>query len=184
MTHAGGHRGTAVHVPVMLERYPLSSVRGSMVLRFCGSREGNNHMPLLGVTIAIFQAGQILLTRREDFEVWCLPGGAVDDGESLAQAAMREAREETGLEVELTWLVGIYSRPTGWHSMHLVLFAARPIGGALRPDPREVIEMSYFDLNTLPEPMMAGPDRRSSTHSAAPRAMSGRTRLPGPSSPR
>jgi ADP-ribose pyrophosphatase YjhB (NUDIX family) len=113
-------------------------------------------MPLLGVTIAIFQAGQILLTRREDFEVWCLPGGAVDDGESLAQAAMREAREETGLEVELTRLVGVYSRPTGWHSMHLVLFAARPIGGALRPDPHEVVEIGYFDLNALPEPVMAG----------------------------
>jgi ADP-ribose pyrophosphatase YjhB (NUDIX family) len=113
-------------------------------------------MPLLGVTIAIFQDRQILLTRREDFEVWCLPGGAVDDGESLAQAAMREAREETGLEVELTRLVGVYSRPKGWHSMHLVLFAARPIGGTLRPDPREVVEIGYFDLNALPEPVMAG----------------------------
>ncbi|MFL5802123.1 MAG: NUDIX domain-containing protein [Roseiflexaceae bacterium] len=113
-------------------------------------------MPMLGVTIAIFQAGQILLTRREDFEVWCLPGGAVDDGESLAQAAMREAREETGLEVELTQLVGIYSRPKWQRSMHLVLFAARPIGGALRPDPHEVIDAGYFALDALPEPLMAG----------------------------
>jgi ADP-ribose pyrophosphatase YjhB (NUDIX family) len=117
-------------------------------------------MPLLGVTIAIFQAGQILLTRREDFEVWCLPGGAVDDGESLAQAAMREAREETGLEVELTRLVGIYSRPKWWHSMHLVLFAARPVGGALRPDPHEVIEIGYFDPAGLPAPLLAGHSRQ------------------------
>lgn len=112
-------------------------------------------MPLLGATIAIFQAGRILLTKREDFEVWCLPGGAVEDGESLAQAAIREAREETGLEVELTRLVGIYSRPTGLRSMHLVLFAARPVGGALRPDPREVVEMGYFDLDAIPEPLLA-----------------------------
>ncbi len=113
-------------------------------------------MPGLGATIAIFQDGRILLTKREDFEVWCLPGGAVDDGESLAQAAIREAREETGLVVELTRLVGLYSRPKGWHSMHLTLFAARPVGGALRPDPHEVVDMGYFEQNALPEPLLAG----------------------------
>jgi ADP-ribose pyrophosphatase YjhB (NUDIX family) len=110
-------------------------------------------MPALGATIAIFQAGRILLTKREDFEVWCLPGGAVDDGESLAQAAIREAREETGLEVELTGLVGIYSR-LNWYSMHLVLFAARPVGGALRPDPHEVVEIGFFEQHAIPEPLL------------------------------
>ncbi|HET9222969.1 MAG TPA: NUDIX domain-containing protein [Roseiflexaceae bacterium] len=117
-------------------------------------------MPMLGVTIAIIDGSQVLLTRREDFEVWCLPGGAVDDGESLAAAAIREAREETGLEIELTRLVGIYSRPKGWHSTHLVLFAARVIGGALRPDPHEVIEAGYFGLNTLPAPLLPGHRRQ------------------------
>ena len=110
-------------------------------------------MPMLGVTVAIIDGSQVLLTRREDFEIWCLPGGAVDDGESLAAAAIREAREEIGLEIELTRLVGIYSRPKGWHSTHLVLFAARVIGGALQPDPREVIEAGYFGLNALPAPL-------------------------------
>ena len=42
---------------------------------------------MLGVNIAIFQDRKILLTKREDFEVWCLPGGAVDEGETIAQAA-------------------------------------------------------------------------------------------------
>jgi ADP-ribose pyrophosphatase YjhB (NUDIX family) len=54
-------------------------------------------MPSLGVNIAVIQDGQILLTQREDFEVWCLPGGEVDACESIAQAAVREALEETGL---------------------------------------------------------------------------------------
>ena len=65
-------------------------------------------MPTLGVNIAIIPDDKILLTERTDFEVWCLPGGEVEPGESLAQAALRETREETGLEVELTRLVGVY----------------------------------------------------------------------------
>ena len=113
-------------------------------------------MPMLGVTVAIIDGNQVLLTKREDFEIWCLPGGAVDDGESLAAAAIREAREETGLEIELTRLVGIYSRPKGWHSIHLVLFAARIVGGALRPDPHEVIETGYFGLDALPTLLLPG----------------------------
>ena len=64
-----------------------------------------------GVNIAILKDGKILLTKREDFEVWCLPGGIVEPGESVVEAAVREAREETGLEVGLTRLVEIYSRP-------------------------------------------------------------------------
>jgi ADP-ribose pyrophosphatase YjhB (NUDIX family) len=111
---------------------------------------------MLGVTVAIIDGSQVLLTKREDFEVWCLPGGAVDDGESLAIAAIREAREETGLEVELTRLVGICSRPKGWRSTHLVQFAARVVGGALRPDPSEVVEAGYFGLDALPAPLLAG----------------------------
>jgi ADP-ribose pyrophosphatase YjhB (NUDIX family) len=109
----------------------------------------------IGVNIAIIQSGEILLTRREDFEVWCLPGGAVDEGESIAQAAIREAYEETGLEVELTRLVGIYSRP-GWPSAgaHIVSFTARPVGGELKPDPNEVIEMDYFAPDNLPKDLL------------------------------
>ena len=109
----------------------------------------------LGVNISIVQNGKILLTKREDFEVWCLPGGAVDEGESVAQAAIREAREETGLEVELTRLIGIYSRPN-WPGagMHIVSFAATPIGGELKADPHEVIDIGYFSQDELPSDLL------------------------------
>lgn len=118
-------------------------------------------MPSVGVNIAILLNDKILLTKREDFEVWCLPGGAVDTGESLAQAAIREAREETGLQVELTRLVGIYSQPR-WHREggHIAVIAARPTGGEIRPQPGEVLEIHYFGIDELPEVILFGQRRR------------------------
>ncbi len=106
-----------------------------------------------GATVAIIKDGKILLTKRSDFEVWCLPGGHVDEGESVAEAAIREAREEVGLEVELTRFVGVYSRLGGDSSVHLNLFAAKQIGGTLTPQPEEVLEIRYFSPDELPELM-------------------------------
>lgn len=91
-------------------------------------------MPTLGVTVAVIEDGRVLVTKRADLPVWCLPGGGVDASESLAQAAVREVREETGLEVALTRLVGVYSRPRWYRGgAHEVLFAAQRIGGEARP---------------------------------------------------
>jgi hypothetical protein len=84
-----------------------------------------------------------------------MPGGEVDPGESLVETARREAREETGLEVEITRLVGIYSR-IGWWEHHAFLFAARIVGGSLNPDPREVLEARFFPFDALPEPLVTG----------------------------
>lgn len=116
----------------------------------------------LGVNISIIQNGKILLTKREDFEVWCLPGGAVDEGESIAQAAIREVREEIGLEVELTRLIGLYSQPNASSSFvwHIASFAARPIGGELKADPSEVIEIGYFGPDELPVDLLVTHKRR------------------------
>ena len=65
----------------------------------------------IGVGVAGLLDGKVLLTQREDFEVWCLPGGAAEEGEAIADAARCEVLEETGLEVRLTRLVGLYSKP-------------------------------------------------------------------------
>jgi ADP-ribose pyrophosphatase YjhB (NUDIX family) len=119
-------------------------------------------MPTLGVNAAIIQNRKILLTKRTDFEVWCLPGGGVDDNESLAQAAQRETREEVGLDVRLTRLVGVYSRP-GWvgGGLHVIVFAAEIVGGTLRPQLEEVLEARYFGPDELPEAMLLGHRQRA-----------------------
>ena len=84
-------------------------------------------MPVLAVNVAVLEAGRILLILREDFDVWCMPGGHLDPGESFAAAAVREVREETGLEVRLDRLVGAYSRPL-WigGGFHVLVFAGNP----------------------------------------------------------
>ena len=114
----------------------------------------------VGVNVAILDGDQVLLTKREDFEVWCLPGGQLDEGESMAQAAMREAYEETGLQVKLTRLVGIYSRPEWYGGHHVVVFAAEVIGGEMRGQPGEVIDMQYFHVSDLPQNMLIGQRHR------------------------
>lgn len=115
----------------------------------------------LAVIVAVIDDGKILLTKREDFEVWCLPGGGVEDGESLAEGAIREAREETGLDVKLTRLVGVYSRlGGGMHDVHAVLYAAEPIGGELKTQPHETIEVAYFPFDQLPQELLFGHKKR------------------------
>jgi ADP-ribose pyrophosphatase YjhB (NUDIX family) len=66
----------------------------------------------LGCTAAIFDKdGRIFLTRRMDNGQWCLPGGGMESGESVAEACEREVWKETGLRVRVKRLVGVYSHP-------------------------------------------------------------------------
>ena len=64
-------------------------------------------------------AGEVLLIRRSDNDNWAVPGGAIDLGESLVQAAVRETREETGIDCEVTGLSGIYTDPG-----HVILYTS------------------------------------------------------------
>ena len=75
-----------------------------------GPRLGREGKIRLGCSAAIFdEQGRILLTKRSDNDQWCLPGGAVDPGETVAEACEREVWEETGLRVHVKRLIGIYS---------------------------------------------------------------------------
>ena len=117
-------------------------------------------MAITAVNVAVIYEGQILLTKREDFEVWCLPSGGVEAGESVAQAAVRETKEETGIDVELIHMVGIYSRLGGLPDIHAVLYLARPVGGEIRLQPGETIEVRYFPFDQLPDEMLFAHKRR------------------------
>ena len=70
----------------------------------------NSLVPSVNVVVTN-DAGDILMIRRSDNGNWALPGGAIDLGESLKQAAARETLEETGVRCEITGLVGIYTDP-------------------------------------------------------------------------
>jgi ADP-ribose pyrophosphatase YjhB (NUDIX family) len=78
----------------------------------------NSIVPSVNVAVTN-DAGEILLIRRSDNGNWALPGGAVDLGESLTQAAVRETREETGVDCEITGLSGIYTDPA-----HVLLYTS------------------------------------------------------------
>ena len=80
--------------------------------------EANSLVPSVNVVVSN-AAGEVLLIRRSDNDNWAVPGGAVDLGESLVQAAVRETREETGVECEVTGLVSVYSDPR-----HVILYAS------------------------------------------------------------
>jgi ADP-ribose pyrophosphatase YjhB (NUDIX family) len=70
----------------------------------------NSIVPAVTVVVTNDE-GEILLQKRTDNGLWALPGGAMDIGESIADTVMREVKEETGLDVEPTGIVGIYTNP-------------------------------------------------------------------------
>jgi ADP-ribose pyrophosphatase YjhB (NUDIX family) len=78
-----------------------------------------------GCAVVVDDEGRILLQRRADSGLWSLPGGAMELGETLGEAVVREVREETGMLVELTGVLGIYSDPR-----HLIAYG----GGEVRQE--------------------------------------------------
>ena len=104
----------------------------------------------LGTRIAVINAdNEILLSKRGDFGVWALPGGRVDSGELLSDSAIREVREETGLEVEIVRPIGLYFQ-AGRSRMN-VLYRAKPIGGELFSESDETLDNRFFSQDNLPD---------------------------------
>lgn len=118
--------------------------------------EANSLVPSVNVVV-VNDAGEILMIRRTDNDNWAVPGGAIDLGESVAQAAVRETREESGIECEITGIIGIYSDPK-----HVILYTsngearqefsivltARPLSGQPTPS-SETSEVRWVPVSEV-----------------------------------
>ncbi|MGW3963418.1 NUDIX hydrolase [Amycolatopsis sp. NPDC005003] len=102
--------------------------------------------------------GRILMIRRTDNDLYSIPGGQLELGETLAQAAVREVREETGIECEVTGVIGLYSNPKHViayddgevRQEFSICFRARYVGGSLRGS-SESSEVFWVKPNAIEE---------------------------------
>ena len=118
--------------------------------------KANSLVPSVNVVV-VNDAGEILMIRRTDNDNWAVPGGAIDLGESVAQAAVRETLEESGIECAITGIVGIYSDPK-----HVILYTsngevrqefsivltARPLSGQPTPS-SESSEVRWVSVSNV-----------------------------------
>lgn len=125
--------------------------------------KANSIVPSANV-IVVNDQDQILMIRRTDNSNWAVPGGGMDLGESITEAAVRETREETGITCKITGLIGIYTNPH--HVIRYtsngevrqefsIVFVARPVGGKLRAssessEPQWVSPAAVSDLQMHP----------------------------------
>jgi len=113
----------------------------------------------LGCSVTILDdAGRVLLQKRTDGDWWCLPGGGVEAGNTFTSAAIREAREETGLEVEIIRLLGCYTDPEicmiypdgNRVQIASLNFLCRIVGGEMIESNEETAALQWFGPDELP----------------------------------
>ncbi len=109
--------------------------------------------PTVDVVISLPGDRVVLVRRKNPPPGWALPGGFVDEGETVETAAVREAREETGLEVGLVDLLGVYSDPRRDPRRHTLsaVFLGRAAGDPVGADDAD--EARAFRWDALPSPL-------------------------------
>ena len=126
-------------------------------IKWIRSKVGHEKVILVFAGGCVFdECGRVLLQKRGDSENWGFPGGAIELGETPENAAIRELKEETGLDVVVKSLIGVYTDsdmryPNGdqTHSICIV-YELGEIGGELKCDNLETLELKYFDIDELP----------------------------------
>jgi len=120
----------------------------------CGEKVKSYRNPFPTVDIIIeFADGIILVKRKNEPLGWAIPGGFVDYGETLEQAAVREAKEETSLSISNLRLLGCYSDPGRDPRQHTIstVFIAQGQGVPHAGDDAATVEV--FTISSLPEPL-------------------------------
>jgi len=113
-----------------------------------------NPVPTVDIIIEMEEGGIVLIKRKHHPVGWAIPGGFVDYGESLEEAALREAREETSLEVTLARQMHTYSAPDRDPRQHTIttVYIAKGSGVPAAADDAEAI--GVFQRDNLPRPLM------------------------------
>ena len=124
------------------------------------SAVGTDRLWLPGVSAVVYDdAGRLLLGRRADNGLWAVVSGILDPGEPPAVAAVREIREETGVEAEIVALTAVTTTDVvrygnGDLAQYLdVCFWARAVGGEARVGDDESTEVGWFAADALPAPL-------------------------------
>jgi 8-oxo-dGTP pyrophosphatase MutT (NUDIX family) len=116
---------------------------------------------LIGVRALIVRDSAVLLIRhRSGKQLWSLPGGGVERSERLAEAARREAYEETGVPIRVERLLGVYDRFGDRISNYVIVFVCKAFGEPCPPQSLEIAEARFFPLDRLPAGAEAGTRRR------------------------
>ncbi len=109
-----------------------------------------NPFPTVDIIIEV-EGGIVLIERKNPPHGWAIPGGFVDYGETVEAAAVREAKEETGLDVRLTGLLGVYSDPSRDPRHHTIstVFVASSTGQPVADD--DASDAGVFTIDNLPD---------------------------------
>ncbi|ADU29199.1 NUDIX domain-containing protein [Evansella cellulosilytica] len=116
------------------------------------------------VAVVIFnEKNQVLLQKRADVGLWGIPSGHVEIGETVSEAAIREVKEETSLDIKIIKLIGIYSDPLtqvftypNGKVVHFITtcFLAKITGGEPRCHSEESLEIKFFGQESLPDDLL------------------------------
>ena len=125
----------------------------------------------VGVRLLAVESGKVLLVRHTYLEGWYLPGGGVQDGESLTDAVGREAAEEAGVFLHDLRLFGVYSSFFEGKSDHIVVFVSEKYSWQSTAN-REIENVDCFSVNKLPEGTSPGTRRRIAEFASGANAVS------------
>ncbi|KNF09283.1 NUDIX hydrolase domain-containing protein [Gottschalkia purinilytica] len=117
-----------------------------------------------GIAVIIFdEHNRVLLQKRKDVKLWGIISGHIEPGETVVEAAIREVKEETNLDIEVKHLIGVYSDPNSQvfeypdgRNVHFITncFLGKVVGGELKCDPSESLEIKYFNCDDLPKNLL------------------------------